>query len=147
MEDYPQRWHYMATDMQFEIDENEDTGEIELTWDEHIQPSDDDHESKLFLRRQIRRLRRIKNIEYKDGKPEAMADHEWDISWQFQQANIVAMTAAIKSLEEMDQGEHAKDKTCSAADMELCLTVTKDMEATAPKPHYDALSFEADDLD
>jgi spermidine synthase len=147
VEDYPQRWHYMATDMQFEIDENEDTGEIELTWDEHIQPSDDDHESKLFLRRQIRRLRRIKNIEYKDGKPEAMADHEWDISWKFQQANIVAMTAAIKSLEEMDQGEYAKDKTCSAADLELCLNVTKDMEAKAPKPHYDALGFEADDLD
>jgi hypothetical protein len=54
------------------------------------------------------------------------------------------MIAAVKSFEGVDQGKHAKDRTCLSAGMELSLTITKGI-ATASKSHYDAVGFEGED--
>jgi hypothetical protein len=99
----PQRWHYMDEDYQFDLDENE-YGELAVKWARRHNPTDveDIEKAKVSFRRKIRRLRRIKNLNWNvtEGDTNGIPQSEWDTIWVFYNANIAAMTAAIVSLEE-----------------------------------------------
>jgi hypothetical protein len=56
-------------------------------------------ETIVYLKRKLRRLRRLQNINWNNGKSDSMTHHEWDHTiWEIQEANIVAMSIAADSL-------------------------------------------------
>jgi len=137
IEPYPRIFHYDKSEIQFEIDVN-DKGELSIRW-MAIPKRDDRASAIVFLKRQIRRLEQVKNINYYEGNPN-IPQHEWDLAWSFQQANIEAMTIAYIALESMERGEK-KYKRMRTVDTGI---MKKDL--AGDKPHYDPLNWEFDDL-
>jgi hypothetical protein len=137
----PQRWHYMPEDYQFDLEENE-YGELTVKWEKGSKVKDDIEQVKVWLRREVRRFRRIKNLNWNvtEGDTYGMPQSEWDTSWAFYNANLVAMADAIVSLEEKGNEEH----TCS---MEDYFRGGACSNASDIGSHYDALNYEVDDLD
>jgi hypothetical protein len=133
----------MAEDYQFGLDENE-YGELTVEWARRHNPTvaEDIEKAKVWFRREIRRLRRIKNLNWNvtKGDTSGIPQSEWDTTWDFYNANIAAMTAAIVSLEE----KRNEEQTCSIEDYfrgGVC------SNAIGIGSHYDALNYEIDDLD
>lgn len=137
---FPQVWHYDNGNLQFELDiGEEDGGLFNLKWQHgHVPNADDRPGALVFLKRQIRRLRQVRNVNYKDGNP-GMTEREWNVSWAFQRANIQAMTVAIGALEAIEAG------TLSEKDVYTSNLTVSDFEED--KPHYDDLEWEFDDLE
>eukprot|EP00934_Nitzschia_sp_Nitz4_P001216 Nitzschia sp. Nitz4//scaffold98_size77359//36815//46705//NITZ4_005549-RA/size77359-processed-gene-0.17-mRNA-1//1//CDS//3329560760//1216//frame0 len=134
VESMPQRWHYWENKVQFDVDVN-DAGHLTFAWSEELEPRQDDRQSVIvFMKQQIRRLRRLKNIVYKDGNP-GMPESEWETAWEFQHANIQALTLCIKALEAMENGLDGEAVTLDPA------------EITGDEDHYDTLKWEFDDLE
>lgn len=131
VEPLPQRFYYTDQDhfmVQFDVTVSEED-RLEILWDKEFGPPGDDkigsHLFAGFLRRQIRRLRRLANILYRDGNP-GMPENEWDMAWEFQRANLRAMTLALEDLgEPVDSPSN---------------------ETGVNAPHYDPLGPESDDL-
>ena len=172
VEYYPQRWHYMEEDFQFDIDEIED-GKLIVIWDEEDRPSKTDgklmEQCRVWFRWEIRRLKRIKNIELKIGyKDHEIPDHELDTIFKFLDANIIAMTAALESLgpspppgtvtttkadsheedEEEDEEEEVEKGVCKAdEDFGGCMAPVDIAPLIENYTHYDNLEWEFDDLD
>jgi hypothetical protein len=138
IESFPRIFHYDGTDIQFELDLTKN-GTFALRW-RKIPKLDDRPSAVVWFRRQIRRLQQIKNINYSDGNP-GIPEHEWNAAWEFQRANIEAMTVAGASLEAMEQGEKDGKKIYSLQSDIL----RKDFETD--KPHYDPLEWEYDDVE
>jgi spermidine synthase len=140
VESFPQIWHYLGGDMQFELDVNEDGG-FDLKWMAKRIPNNDDRPGSIvWLHRQIRRLRQVRNVNYKDGNP-GMPEREWTMAWEFQRANIQAMTVAAASLEAIEAGK-TDDKEMSELQSGILVS---DFEEDAS--HYDKLDWEFDDLE
>lgn len=138
LESFPRVFHYDQDSVQFEVDVNEQ-GKLSLRW-QRLPKRDDRAGYIVFFKRQIRRLQQVKNINYHDGNP-GIPEHEWTLAWEFQKANIEAMTIAVASLEAIEQGGLDGKKI-----YRLVSNYTlKDFEAD--KPHYDPLLWEFDDLD
>jgi hypothetical protein len=139
----PQRWHYGPEDYHFDLEEN-GYGELTVKWVEDNYPTvaEDTEIAKVWLRREVRRLRRIKNLNWNvtEGDTYGMPQSEGDTIWDFYNANIVAMTYAIVSLEEKSNEE----QTCSIEDYFRGGVCTN---AIGIGSHYDALNYEMDDLD
>ena len=57
VENFPQRWHYMEEDFQFDIDQIED-GKLIVTWDEEDRPAKADaklmEQTRVWFRWEIR---------------------------------------------------------------------------------------------
>lgn len=126
--------------MQFELNANK-TGGFSLRWKKgHIPNRDDRAGAIVWLKREIRRLQQVKNINYRDGNP-GMPENEWSVAWRFQQANIEAMTVAAASLEAIERGEISDKK------MKRIQSEFNTSQFDEDKPHYDPLEWEFDDLD
>jgi hypothetical protein len=127
--------------------EQNDDGSLHVQWDKEYRPKSAKSKArtKTWLRKQIRRLLRLKhvnwNFNYDEKKDETgMTRNEWEKIWQYVDANIVAMGAAMNSLEDKNDppdtcsGDSANEGTCAAA---LALSANS---------HYDMLQEEWDDL-
>mmetsp|Transcript_11670 Transcript_11670/g.24673 ORF Transcript_11670/g.24673 Transcript_11670/m.24673 type:complete len:1268 (-) Transcript_11670:237-4040(-) len=179
VEHYPQRWHYMEEDFQFDLDQIED-GKLIVTWDTEDRPEKGDgklmEQTRVWFRWEIRRLKRIKNIEWEIGyknKDHGIKDTELETIFRFLDANIIAMTAALESLgpsppqgtvtttkadshgeedEEKDEGDDDDTSydasTCKAdEDFGGCMSPIDIAPLLANATHYDNLEWEFDDLD
>jgi len=177
IEHMPQRWHYMEEDFQFDLDEIED-GKLIVTWDEEDRPDKGDgklmEQCRVWFRWEIRRLKRIKNIEWNigyKGKDHGIAQIELDDIFGFIDANIVAMTAALESLgpsplpgtvmttkadshgdeddeDDYDDEEDDTQGTCKKDDdFGGCMAPIDIAPLIANSSHYDTLEWEFDDLD
>eukprot|EP00536_Pseudo-nitzschia_multiseries_P016027 jgi/Psemu1/263354/estExt_Genewise1Plus.C_10040002 len=147
VEHYPQRWHYMEEDFQFDIDQVED-GKFIVTWDKEDRPDKGDgklmEQTRVWFRWEIRRLKRIKNIEWAigyEGKDHGIPDHELQNIFKFLDANIIAMTAALESLGPSPPPGTADD------DFGGCMTPIDIATLLENSTHYDNLEWEFDDLD
>lgn len=131
---------------QFDLEQNDD-GSLQVIWDKKYRPKSAKNKgrTKVWLRQQIRRLLRLKlvewNFNYDEMKDELnMTRNEWDTIWNFVDANVVAMRAAMESLEDKVDSpgtcssDAGKEGTCSAA------------PALQTSSHYDMLEVEQDDL-
>lgn len=181
IEPMPQRWHYMEEGFQFDLDEIED-GKLIVTWDEEERPAKKDdkliEQCRVWFRWELRRLKRIKNIEWNIGykdKDHGISDAELYLTFEFIDANIVAMTAALETLgpsppegfvlttkadshleekkdEDDDDEEDYEDGdaqgTCKKdEDFGGCMAPIDIVPLLANSSHYDTLEWEFDDLD
>lgn len=153
VERMPQRWHYeMPTHYQFDLDEDDD-GAITLTWHSKLRPKSEEkkQKAKLWIRRQLRRLRRIKNVEWSysfEEQDHGMTKYEWDTISEFFEGNIVALTMAYESLtaELEDEDLEVQEQSCSASDMGEDGSCASEWIPSQNDSHYDPLDFEEDDL-
>jgi len=145
IEPFPQRFYYTHDDqfmVQFDVVQDDDRKgsfppPLKIVWDKRRGIPKEKYALRLFtgyLRRQIRRLKRLRNIVYRDGNP-GMPEHEWDTAWEFQKVNLRAMTMA---LEAVGEPVDTPSKTLP--------TTTASTTAMAIIPHYDPLGPETDDL-
>jgi hypothetical protein len=124
-----------------------DDGSLQVIWDKQYWPKSAKNKArtKSWLQQQIRRLLRLKHVDWNftfDEKKDeiGMTRYEWETIWQYVDANVVAMGAAIDSLEDMNvspdtcSGDDGEDGTCTAA------------PALSASSHYDMLEEEWDDL-
>jgi hypothetical protein len=131
---------------QFDLEQNAD-GSLQVIWDKQYWPKSAKNKArtKTWLRKQIRRLLRLKhfdwNFTYDEKKDElGMTRNEWETIWQYVDANVVAMGAAMDSLEDRNvspdtcSGDFGNEGTCTA---------TPDISS---RSHYDMLEAEWDDL-
>eukprot|EP00537_Pseudo-nitzschia_pungens_P001155 CAMPEP_0172368666 /NCGR_PEP_ID=MMETSP1060-20121228/28638_1 /TAXON_ID=37318 /ORGANISM="Pseudo-nitzschia pungens, Strain cf. cingulata" /LENGTH=1266 /DNA_ID=CAMNT_0013093337 /DNA_START=265 /DNA_END=4065 /DNA_ORIENTATION=- len=180
VEHYPQRWHYMEEDFQFDLDQIED-GKFIVTWDGEDRPDKGDgklmEQTRVWFRWEIRRLKRVKNIEWAigyEGKDHGIPDYEKETLFKFLDANIIAMTAALESLgpspppgtvtttkadshsAQVADNDDAKDEkkvqgndgTCKAdEDFGGCMAPIDVAPLLENYTHYDPLEWEFDDLD
>jgi Spermine/spermidine synthase domain/SET domain len=151
IERMPQRWHYfMPKHYQFDLDENED-GAIVLSWHANFRPKSEENidKAKLWISRQLRRLRRIKNIDWNfgfDEKDHGMTKYEWDTIWEFVDANIAALSVAYDSLNAESEVEETSEESCIASDLGEEGSCTSDLISSQNDSHYDPLNFEEDDI-
>lgn len=124
---------------QFDLFQNEDTKDITLLWTHLTKDKAQLDRFKTFLRRELRRLHRLKNIQWSElyiddqWKKFKITPHEWNNINQFLDANIVAMTLALADLD-----SPIKPFTASPDDLKELLADTN---------HYDSLeTAEPDDL-
>eukprot|EP00531_Pseudo-nitzschia_arenysensis_P017021 CAMPEP_0116118602 /NCGR_PEP_ID=MMETSP0329-20121206/2191_1 /TAXON_ID=697910 /ORGANISM="Pseudo-nitzschia arenysensis, Strain B593" /LENGTH=1298 /DNA_ID=CAMNT_0003612239 /DNA_START=43 /DNA_END=3939 /DNA_ORIENTATION=+ len=147
---FPQRWWYPGYGdyhfedntleiNQFNLFENEDTKDLTLLWTHLTEDNARMDRFKIFLTRELRRLKRLKNIDWAElyideqWKKLKIAPYEWDNINQFLDANIVAMTLALKDLD-------SPTKPLIVSPEEL-------KELLADTNHYDSLeTAEPDDL-
>ncbi|KAL3914815.1 MAG: hypothetical protein SGILL_005941 [Bacillariaceae sp.] len=174
IEYFPQRWHFINNEIEFDLDEDEN-GELELRWIEQPRPHDlkSREQIKIELKWEIQRLRRFKNIDWKFSLKEryhGIPRHELDTIWQFVDANIIAMSVALEALGPMtttpitttkadaDQKDDVVEtvklespKQKCADDAEGSCSASALYEDLAPftgnGSHYDPLNWEFDDLD
>ncbi|KAL3925821.1 MAG: hypothetical protein SGILL_000137 [Bacillariaceae sp.] len=124
----PQRWHYdMPKHYQFDLDEDED-GVLQIYWDRKHRPKNADtkEDAQVWIARELRRLRRLKNIDWNYGFEEVdhgMTKYEWDTIETFVDANLRALVMAYNSL-----------------------TPPGGEAISLEGSHYDPLNFEEDDL-
>ena len=113
---------------QFDVVETP-AGNLKVIWDTTLGVPKEKYAYRLFtgyLRRQIRRLRRLANISYRKGNP-GIPEQEWETAWEFQRVNLRAMTLALESLGET-------------------VDVPSNSTIVDHAPHYDTLGPEPDDL-
>ena len=143
----PQRWHYhMPKHYQFDLDEDEE-GVLRLYWDKNHSPKSEERKeaTRLWISRELRRLRRFKNIEWNSGFEQngnGMTKYEWDTIWEFVDANIRALAMAYDSLTPLEEKE--QEGTCAADDPQ---TEGSCASGLANESHYDPLDWEEDDLE
>ncbi|KAL3915185.1 MAG: hypothetical protein SGILL_005765 [Bacillariaceae sp.] len=174
VEYFPQRWHFINNEIEFDLDEDEN-GEVELRWMEQPRPNDlkSREQLKIELKWEIMRLRRIKNIDWNfafEERDHGIPRHEWDTIWKFLDANIIAMTVALEALGPMTTTPITTTKADADADDDVVETVKRSSTVpscadgadgtcsasslyeelpplTANGSHYDPLNWEFDDLD
>ena len=91
---------------QFDLYKNEDTEDLTVVWTHLTEDQGKLDRFKVFLGREIRRLKRLKNIEWasmyewtdEQWKKSGISSYEWFNVNQFADANIVAMTLALEDL-------------------------------------------------
>lgn len=145
VERFPQRWYFKRSfEVQFDLEKLDD-GELKVIWKDgaRLDEPEDIKNCIVWLRKQVRRLLKIKNLKYPNDSAAAynIPQHEWDMIWEFRDAYMAAMRAAIHQLQE-DSGED-KDRVCTMDDYSnggTCFSV-EDLGN-----HYDALDREFDHL-
>jgi len=114
---FPQRWWYpsfgdyhpVENDMeinQFDLYQNEDTKDLTVVWTHLTDVEEKLERFRLFLGREIRRLNRLRNVEWADMRSwtpaqwetSGITSYEWSNVNQFLDANVVAMTLALNDL-------------------------------------------------
>eukprot|EP00537_Pseudo-nitzschia_pungens_P010078 CAMPEP_0172391918 /NCGR_PEP_ID=MMETSP1061-20121228/8205_1 /TAXON_ID=37318 /ORGANISM="Pseudo-nitzschia pungens, Strain cf. pungens" /LENGTH=1472 /DNA_ID=CAMNT_0013122659 /DNA_START=216 /DNA_END=4634 /DNA_ORIENTATION=+ len=175
---FPQRWWYPGFGdydeeenafeiAQFDLYQNESNLDLTLKWTHLSSDAKKLERFALFLEGEIRRLNRLKNVEWWDrfGGHEHWTDAQWKKSgmtsyelgniYQFADANIVAMVLALQDLRvntevAVDEEEEDDDYEDDPLDRRPLLTVsqaTLQELLSDPSLHYDALETpEPDDL-
>ena len=173
IEHFPQRWHFINNEIEFDLDEDEN-GELELRWIEQPRPHDlkSREQIKIELKWEIQRLRRIKNIDWNfafEERDHGIPRSEWDTIWKFVDANIIAMSVALEALGPMTTepitttkaDADAKDDVVESVKIESAKAKCEDADRTCDASalyedlppftgngsHYDPLDWEFDDLD
>lgn len=128
---------------EFDVDLDE-SGNLKVVWDKQYRPKSKKTKdiTKSYFGHQIRRLVRLKtvdwNFEYDDKEDIGMTRWEWYSIWKYVDANIEAMTEALKTLEDKKvdtcSSETGDEGTCSAA------------TTLGANSLYDMLEYEWDDL-
>jgi hypothetical protein len=156
----------MEEDFEFDLDEDTE-GKLVLTWNSRPRESDQKlmEQTRVWFRWEIRRLRRLKNIDWNFPFDESlgMTRNEWDTIWKFVDANIIAMTVALESLgPSPDQPvtatkadarknrklDYDEEQTCPNDAMGGCAAPAIELPPImANGSHYDPLNWEFDDLD
>ena len=99
VEDYPRRWVFVDQEIWFEIWKDEDTGELEVIWDDDDDPGHEDaygapgKEGIEFLQKELVRLEDISL----DSCPDSVPKNECDIILQYHSSAKTAMAAAIEA--------------------------------------------------
>ncbi|CAJ1959647.1 unnamed protein product [Cylindrotheca closterium] len=156
VEEYPQRWYYnnLGGTIQFDIDEDEETGEVKIVdWPTRFIPKDEYlRYARVWVRRQLRRQRRIQNLNFHRTKWPKIPEREWQIIWDFHKGNTLALELAREFLDK--QYEQVKLESqggalqCSSPGDAACATnVTAALTYEEGDHHYDLLKYEPDDLD
>jgi hypothetical protein len=111
IESFPQRWHvYVDKSYQWDLDVDGEGQVFMQQWDK--KPKDANRMDRLttFLKKDIRRLRRLKNVICSfDGQPASstginaaihfdIPKSEWKTIWEFVDATLVAFTTALDYL-------------------------------------------------
>lgn len=137
VEDYPQCWHFLDLEYQFTVDVDEKGDGYIIAWElEGPNVADTSEEVRRFvvwLKRQIRRLHRLRNIDYQEGNP-GMHPREWESAWHFVNESIQTMNLAILAL------EHNLEISTPFA-----TTTIKTSKTWPASDHYDHLEDETDD--
>jgi len=153
VEEYPQRWYYsnLGGTIQFDIDEDETTGEVKVVdWPDRFLPKDEYlRYARVWIRRQLRRQRRIQNLNFHRTKWPTIPEREWQIIWDFHKGNTLALELAREYLDKkFEEFKHGGPLQCSSPDDEACASnVTAALTYEEGNHHYDALGYESDDLD
>lgn len=148
VERMPQRWHYfMPKHYQFDLDEDAD-GALQITWHKKHRPKNEDkiQIALNWIGRELRRLRRIKNLDWNfrfDEKDHGLTKSEWDTIWEFADANIVSLGMAERSLRKKLDGE-GMTTTGETVEGDSC---PANFTPIADGSHYDPLHFELDDIE
>jgi spermidine synthase len=149
----PQRWHVKTNKLyQFDID-TDPQGHIHVTkWKALPKNQDKLDRLKTFLKTEIRRLRRLKNIVWNiDGTVNTVtADRRRDIPlaeytaiMDFTNANIVAFTVGLQHLESLNLfGHNASQAVPTTAVLSPITATTYAIQTDGG--HYDPLIFEPD---
>jgi hypothetical protein len=151
VERLPQRWHYfMPKHYQFDLDQDQD-GVMTVTWHANHRPKKQDkkEDAQVWIRRELRRLQRIKNIDWNFGFDEnelGMTKHEWDTIWEFVDANIAALVVAYESLSRELEDDEDQDQSCSAMEAGEDGSCPSNLGPLNNGSHYDPLDFEEDDI-
>ena len=143
VEQYPRRWMFrpFKRDLVYELDLNETTGKIEVTWlsksrtvrkgERNKSPWgppetwDEDEEVMKYLRAQLERLKGMSEDLY-GGVAELESEHERDTIVEFYEAMVAALEEGIRSALEI-QDAHGMGNLCHQNDDATC------------QPHYDDL--------
>ena len=105
---------------QFDLNKNEESGDLTVVWTHLTKNQQKLDRFKQFLGHEIRRLNRLKNIEWADmyswddetwKKQSKISSYEWSNINQFVDANIVAMTLALEDLGRDDDLEEGEGET------------------------------------
>jgi len=96
---------------QFDLYQNEDSKDLTIVWSHLTKDEEKLGRFKVFLAREIRRLNRLKNIEWahmgnwteQEWKDSKITSYEWNNVNQFVDANIVAMSIALEDLSNNDE--------------------------------------------
>lgn len=148
-----------------------------MTWDKDDRPAKTDaklmEQCRIWFRWEIRRLKRIKNINVNGLLAEDydIPDHELETISKFIDANIIAMTAALESLgpspppgtvtttradswgvptddDDEEEDDDEDENTCKAdEDFGGCMAPIDIAPLIENSTHYDNLEWEFDDLD
>ncbi|KAL3933939.1 MAG: hypothetical protein SGBAC_010183 [Bacillariaceae sp.] len=153
VEEYPQRWYYsnLGGTIQFDIDEDEETGEVKIVdWQDRFLPKDEYlRYARVWVRRQLRRQRRIQNLNFHRSKWPTIPERQWQIIWDFHKGNTLAMELAREHLDKVyEKAKHGGPLQCSSPDDAACASnVTAALTYEEGHHHYDPLGYEPDDLD
>lgn len=126
--------------------DQDESGNLKVIWDKQYRPKSKKNKerTKTFFRNQIRRLLRLKmvnwNFEYDDKQDSGMTRWEWDTIWKYVDANVEAMNAAMDTLED---NKAAPDTCSSESGSEGTCTAASTLGANS---FYDMLEYEWDDL-
>jgi len=118
-EAFPQRWHYVDFNLiEFDLDIGKNDTTYVVEWLRRPKTRDAIETNHAWLRNQVRRLERVWYLDYGHGnrkgsgshhsesiitdKPDDISQFEWDMTWSFQRANLVALNAAIQTLSSTD---------------------------------------------
>ncbi|KAG7355308.1 spermine/spermidine synthase domain containing protein [Nitzschia inconspicua] len=159
IEKMPQRWHVdVDKTYQWDIDQNETTGEVFVKkWWNH--PKNDERFDRLltFFKKDIRRLKRLKNIVYNtDGRPatsddvQAAAYHnipptEWKTLWEFVDASILAFATALQYLKTNASNRYPNQSTQDHPTWPIATAVVDTYALSSNGSHYDPWFIEPDD--
>lgn len=108
-------WEFSDQDFMFYLDEADDDegSHLEVTWELDIHPHTQEEITDFAprLRKQVRRLKRMKNIEWdKDAASYDIPKEEWDSIWSFHESYVNALEAALDSIE-MDGDDESDDSS------------------------------------
>ena len=138
IEEMPQRWHYLV-DITFVLDEDPKTGLLQFQWesDRNITDPSKYWQETLYLRRELRRLNKLRNFEFQNGNP-GIPQHEWETAWKFLQAHVVALEILLGSY----SLPSATNETVEALTQEWNRSELFSRETS----HYQSLEWTYDDI-
>ena len=105
IENFPQRWHFFNfNEVDFELHHKGNHTYL-VEWFHQPESSDDVFTIIAWLQEQVQRLERVWYVDY-HGRSVAdalageahISEFEWNMTWAFQQANLLALRAAIEAL-------------------------------------------------
>jgi hypothetical protein len=164
---FPQRWHYTRNYYSLDLHENDDdendvdddTYAYNVRWIKRPQKKERRQRFIVWLQTEIRRLRKLKNVQFNTNFTRLNVFEQDDVPLveqnlikDFVNANIFAMTMALQSLEAMNNNNETAgtktvvdgDQYCASSPSSSIATNTYDTTAVDGVSHYDPLDIEPD---
>jgi hypothetical protein len=155
IERFPQRWHvYVDKTYQWDLDTNDDGQVFVQEWRKIPKDAERMDRLTIFFKKEIRRLRRLKNILFStNGMPACSNDFdasrhfdipklEWKTIWEFVDATLVAFTTA---LDYVNKNIHFQDIGTKQPTWLVQPAVSNTYHQSPNGSHYDPWFIEPDD--